>query len=488
MATTLVSEDAPARSGTSRSDVLGWGVVALLVLYNALTWLPHLSTPLGDSNEGRILARFGLHVRNFWDLGPVDSAFATSMQPYVFSSNYAHHPPFANIFEVATSALMGQGEWQLRLYGYVSGLAAVVLLALLLRLVGFGWAPTLFAVGLTVTTNFFWIFARVGGGFATTLGLACAVVYLRNTERPTRAATLLSLVAAFLAAMTSWPALATAALLGLWLLRGRGLDRVTIGMGAAMLLAVGVSVGWILNATSLSDLSSQTELRTGGTFTWGEFVERQWFRATELTPSWYRVVLFPAVAVGIADKRTRWLTLILLGPAALWTFGGRQGAFNHEFWNLLWLPAIGVGAAALFDRVGSWIPRSGRMAVTGLAALVLAAGLLGIATGPAYDKYYGRSGDAGLLLQENPLPAEQNRGWSIENVPGARWMAYYWDVQPRPVTEDVVSEIPPTHLVLIRTDLLPPWLPESVVSDVVASTGRYALVPAASIQSVVTDG
>ena len=488
MAIAVATEKAPSPISTSRENLLGWGAVALLVLYNALTWLPHLGTPLGDSNEGRILARFGLHVRNFWELGPVDSSFATSMQPYVFSSNYAHHPPFANIFEVATSAVLGQGEWQLRFYGYISGLAAVVLLALLLRLVGFGWVPTLLAVGLTVTTNFFWIFARVGGGFATTLGVACAVVYLRRIEQPSRAGMALSLLAAFLAAMTSWPAVATAGLLGLWLFRGRGLDRATVGMGAAMVLAVVVTVGWILNATSLSDLSSQTELRTGGTFTWREFVERQWFRATELTPSWYRVLLFPALGAGIADKRTRWLTLILLAPAALWTFGGRQGAFNHEFWNLLWLPAIGVGAASLADRLSRWLPQRGSMWAAAFAGFVLVAGLWGIASGPAYEKYYGRSGDAGLLLQQTPRPVDQERGWSIENVPGARWMAYYWDVQPRPVTEDVVSEIPPAHLVLIRTDLLPAWFPESAAEDVVASAGRYALVPADSIQEAMTDG
>ena len=38
------------------------------------TWLPAADLPLGDSNEGRILARLAIQARNFWEMGPVESA------------------------------------------------------------------------------------------------------------------------------------------------------------------------------------------------------------------------------------------------------------------------------------------------------------------------------------------------------------------------------------------------------------------------------
>ncbi len=478
----------PSSAARRFPDSYGWATVTLIALTVCVSWLPHMNAPLGDSSEGRVLARFGLHVRNFWDLGAAESSFATSMQPYVYSSNYAHHPPLANAFELATSAAFGQGEWQLRLYGYAAGIAALFLLAALLRQLKIQWGPTLLAVGLMAATNFFWIFARMGGGFATSLALAAVVVYLREHERPPPAMVALSAVVGALTVMTSWPAAATAALLGLWLWRRRGFDRVTVIMASSMVAAALLTFIWILNATSIDELSAQTELRTGGTFTWMEFLRKQWFRATELTPSWYRALIFPALGAGVADRRTRWPTLLLLAAPAAWTFGGREGAFNHEFWNMPWMAAIGVGSAALFDALRRWLPAAVKVAATVALAAVLVVGFGRIVTGDAYDKYFGVAADAGRLLERvGPAPG-QTLGRPIENIPAARWMAYYWTLQPRTVTADTISEVPPEELVLIRTDLLPAWVPADIDSAVVASEGRYALVPARAIQQGMAGG
>ena len=49
----------------------GWGAVTLVCISVLALWLPDLNLPLGNSDDGRILARFGLQAHNFWELGPI---------------------------------------------------------------------------------------------------------------------------------------------------------------------------------------------------------------------------------------------------------------------------------------------------------------------------------------------------------------------------------------------------------------------------------
>jgi len=249
-------------------------------------------------------------------------------------------------------------------------------------------------------------------------------------------------------------------------------------------MAAGVAFtgAWILNATDLAELQSQTELRTGGGFTWPEFVRRQWRRATELTPSWYRVIMFPALAAGFADKRSRWPAILLFMPPFVWTFGGREGAFNHEFWNLPWMAAIGVGTAALLDAIRRWLgPRLVQLAAAGLG-IVLAVSFASIVRGQTYDIYLGLPTDAGALVRDVGPPAGQQQAFVIENLGAPRWAAFYWGLRPVSVTEDNIDTIPGDDLVVIRANLLPDWVPEEALDSVVAARGRYALVPARALR------
>ena len=47
--------------------------------------------------------------------------------------NYAHHPPLTNFAQIAVAGALGQDEWQIRLFGYLNGLATLVLIPVLLR-------------------------------------------------------------------------------------------------------------------------------------------------------------------------------------------------------------------------------------------------------------------------------------------------------------------------------------------------------------------
>ena len=173
MATTATRSPAVESSRRTLPSWWGWVVVALIVLTTLLTWLPVIDLPLGDTNEGRILGRLAIHAQNFWEKGPAGSAWATDFSPFHLATNYAHHPPLTNLAHVVVAGTLGQDEWQLRLFGYLSGLATLVLIPALLRTLRVEWGPTLLATGAL-------------GGDTILLGLRKGRRWLRSRSRVRR--------------------------------------------------------------------------------------------------------------------------------------------------------------------------------------------------------------------------------------------------------------------------------------------------------------
>ena len=150
------------------------------------------------------------------------------MIPFHFGGNYAHHPPLTNFAQIAVAGALGQDEWQIRL-GYLNGLATLVLIPVLLRTLRVGWSATLLATGALAVTPMFWMYGRVGGGFALIAGLAALVVYLRRTPAPSGWMIVLGALVTAATVMLSWVAAATA-LFWVWLVWARRLDRVSIAL------------------------------------------------------------------------------------------------------------------------------------------------------------------------------------------------------------------------------------------------------------------
>ncbi len=345
-------------------------MVGLIALVALLTWLPAADLPLGDSNEGRILARLAIQARNFWELGPVESAWGSSMIPFHFGGNYAHHPPLTNFAQIAVAGALGQDEWQIRLFGYLNGLATLVLIPVLLRTLRVGWSATLLATGALAVTPMFWMYGRVGGGFALIAGLAALVVYLRRTPAPSGWMIVLGALVTAATVMLSWVAAATAALFWVWLVWARRLDRVSIALAGGGLAGAAITAAWILGATDLGELTSHAATRAGGQFTFGEFLASQGEHALLLLPVWFLVLVIPALAAGLVDHRTRAIVAVTTLVAAVWTFAPQEGAMTHNFWNLNWLLPVTVGIAALVDAVLTRVPvtlggRPGRGARSG---------------------------------------------------------------------------------------------------------------------------
>lgn len=212
----------------------GWTVVALISLAVLLVWLPDLNLPLGNSDDGRILARFGLQGRNFWDLGAVESRFGAVMQPFfdpeygvmpgadppAAAVTYAHHPPLQIFITIASLGLLGDNLAALRVVAFAVGAATVVFMAALLRVRGLAWGPTLLAVTVMVCTGFFYVYARIGVGFSLLAALLAAVAWLRSRPRAPAWALTGAGVLAALTAMQSWIALMSTALMAAWLFFG----------------------------------------------------------------------------------------------------------------------------------------------------------------------------------------------------------------------------------------------------------------------------
>ena len=534
----------------------GWTLVFLLCLCVLALWLPDLDLPLGNSDDGRIVGRFGLHGRNFWELGAIESRFGAVVEPFIRAEydvaprseppaaavTYAHHPPLQNFITIISVGLLGDNLPALRVVAFLVGSATVAFMALLLRVRGIAWGPTLLALVAMCSTGFFYVYARIGVGYSLLVASTAAVAWLRDQDDPPRWALVGAGILAALAALQSWIALATLGLLVLWLFTGartrsrgastegtrteetrtgscladhadRGGPAVTttrkrlrswlsdgwspalIAIFAGAAVGAAITAAWLLNATDVAELADRTAFRVGNNvstaieerrFTFGEFLARQWrFASHELmAPLWLRVLLVPAFLAGVVDRRTRAPMLITLAFAATLTFGFQQGAWIHRLWNFPWLAPVTIGIAALVD--------AGRRALRGraarlrlpaslLAVLVAAATLFAVVTGPTRDFYLSDPADAGAVLEEVRGSQAPEVVWLAPGISTARWVSYYLDAPVFALDETMLDSLAPSDLVLVRLDRVPEYVPEDALHNPLAAGQSYSVIRAARL-------
>jgi hypothetical protein len=510
----------------------GWTAVVLVCLAVLLLWLPDLDLPLGNSDDGRQVGLIGLQGRNFWELGPLESDFGARIDPYVrpgfgveprsdppvAAVSYAHHPPLTIFIGAASVGILGDSLAALRIAAFLIGSATVAFMAALLRGCGLRWGPTLLAAGAMASTGFFYVYGRFGVGFSLLVASAAAVAWLRNTERPPRWALLGTAALAALAAMQSWIALASLALLALWLFAGRASrsaepdpvpsvapprgPREWLASGwspALTALVVGAAAGaaitaaWLLNGSGVAELSDQVSLRTGAdevsggpSFSFGEFLARQWDFATEelLAPPWLRVLLAPALLAGLIDRRTRVVTAITLAMAAALTFGLQQGAWTHRLWNFPWLAPATIGLAALADAARRIMPARLRAPASAAAAAVIAATMVAVAVGGTRDRYLSEPAQLGTALEQTAETPQARRAglvWTGPGLPTPRWASYYLDMPAWTLDESRLDDVAATDLVIVRASMVPDYLPADALEDPLASAGDFRVITAASL-------
>ena len=472
--------------------VVGGGVLLAIL---AVGWWGLLFLPLGASHDGRINARFGLQVRNFLENGLSGSDYLASMAPFS-ELPYVHHPPLLNLMHAAVGSVLGQGEWQLRLIGYLAGLVTVVGLLWLARLLDLGAGATVLAMALVAGTPMFWIYARLGLGVSLMvilLGLWIRYLKAPGTEparRPgsdspsgTDPSLVVLAVVAGAVAFSSWTGALLVAVLAGWGFLHPGSRRaagLVAGTGAALVL---VTLVWALAVGDGGELAAHAADRRRWP-AWDALVGNyRWFYGT-LFPGWFRWLIIPAIVAAVVDRRTRMASGAIVIALGVWTLVNPDAAFLHDYWTYPLLVPVLLGLAVILDRLGNGNPGAGSrlgwkraLAVAGLVLLAL----LGFRSLGAYrDAYFYAPSDAGGLVRAvGPAPG-QEVAWVAEGVdPLSRWVSYYWDLPVVEVALDGIATASGTDLVLVRTDRMPAPLEAGV--EPVAEQGRYALFSAASL-------
>ncbi len=517
----------------------GWTAVGLITAATLAIWVADINLPLGNSDDGRLVAFSGLHARNFWALGPVESRLGAVVDPFirpefsvqprepapVAAITYAHHPPLKEFLSILSAGVFGDGPAGLRVPIYLLGVSTLVFMASLLRACDLRWGPILLAVGSMACTGFFYVYGRLGVSFSLLVATAAAVAWIRKSERPSRWALLGLGAAAALAAMQSWISIAALGPLGLWLFAHRCRTRQTaddnaprprsptqwLAAGRSPALtafAVGTAVGlavtaaWMLYATGFSELADQVGVRVGNSttsggrqvsFGFGEFLARQWRFATEelLVPPWLRILLAPVLIAGLIDRRTRVAVAITLAVSAALTFGVRQGAWVHRLWNFPWLMPVTIGLAALLDQAGKCIRNSWRAAAAVASTAVIAATMIAVIAGSTRDRYITDPADVGRALEvaaSQPAAAAAEAAWVGPGLPAPRWASYYLDVPVFHLDDHTFDQLHHTDIVIVRPSRLPDYIAPEALFEPLAAVGDFTVITAKPLVDMLRSG
>lgn len=481
MATSLTT-DAPSGSAEPGiADRTWWAITAGVAGLVGSTWWSLMFLPLGDSHDGRIMGRFGLHVRNLWERGLVDSGFLTDLSPFP-TETYAHHPPLMNALHGVVSAVFGQGEWQLRSIGFASGVLTVITLVWLLRTLGIRWPVAVAAVMLTASTPMFWIYARLGAG--VWIPIVVAVVVVRATDGiDDRGVAGIGVVGA----LVSWQGVAIVALgaVHLWR-RSRVESARRLAVGG--LAGLAVTVLWILSATDVAELAEHTSRRVEAAgITAADYVDQMWFFYSNLFPMWYLAVMIPALGAGLASKRARPVVGVFLLVTVVWTAALPEASFIHDYWTFALLVPFTVGLGVIGNLLSDADTRLA-WAMMSVAGLVLAGWLVGGWRADIRTAYFDEPSAAGQLLQDvGPAPG-QDTGWVVGAIALPRWMSWYWGVPVHELGPETLRSIGPDDLVLIRYDRVPDWLDRDRLPTPRGQEGRYALLDASELEPAIRSG
>ncbi len=513
-----------------RSRLLsGWAAVVLIAVTTLAIWVADINLPLGNSDDGRLVAFSGLHARNFWDLGLVESRWGARIDPFIRPEfgveprttapieavTYAHHPPLKEFLSIGSAGALGDSPAALRVPIFLLGVSTLLFMASLLRACSIRWGPILLAVGAMACTGFFYVYGRLGVSFSLLIATAAAVAWIRKSDRPSGWARLRLGIVAALAAMQSWISIAALGPLGLWLFAHRycarragadaaprpcsprqwlaaGWSPALTALASGTLVGLGITAAWMMYATGFSELADQVAVRVGNSttsggneisFGFGEFLARQWRFATEelLVPPWLRVLLVPALIAGLIDRRTRVAVAITLGVAAALTFGIRQGAWVHRLWNFPWLMPVTIGLASLADWVGRHIRKSWRIAAAAAGATVVAATMIAVIAGSTRDRYITDPADVGRALEQaasRPEAAAAEVAWVGPSLPAPRWASYYLDVPVFHLDDHPLDRLHGTDLVIVRPSRLPDYIPSEALLEPLASVGDFTVITA----------
>lgn len=385
---------------SERPAARGPALLALVLLLAGLAhawihWQPPLSGRFRFGFVGQNAARYSLAGRNYVRNGFTAGLGAPDFTPGEPGARrrflYLHHPPLAPLAVGASFALFGESERSAALPFLAAGLLSAVLVFLVARrcmnAFGAGAAALLFASA--PMTGIYGAHVDPQGPLLTASLLAATWSYLRFREhgRALDRALIFAFIVAGLGA--DWPA-AFAALLLPFADRARAEGRADPGLRALPLAALGCGLLfaiWIglmgrFPAAELFDAAgvrSPFALLAEGPAE----IAREVGQFVSNLSRLFGLPLLAFVALGAVPELRRAAQAGANLRAALVVLGGTgaahvllfpQGAFVHDYWTFLLLPAAALLGGAALAGLASWIGER-RGAALGLGAALALLGL-----------------------------------------------------------------------------------------------------------------
>ena len=294
-------------------------------------------------------------------------------------------------------------------------------------------------------------------------------------------------LATFFAVAASWHGVFLFPFLWFQTWRRRKFDQLTFSlMGVSILGGLAILL-WVSQGGGLSELGDHIGERVERDWTWNQFAERQWDFAQTLLPLLYTILALPALAVGLIDSRTRFLTTSLISMVLVFAVVPSNGAWIHNYWNFPILLTLFPGFAVMGEWIIGFVKERVRLtspkkidSLTLGGSLLLATVLIfTLQPVSLHENYFADTSDAGELVDAVELSSGQKIAWHLPQVPWLTWVSNKWDVPTVSLSKAKdLGTVPSEDIVLFRIDRMPDWLDGKIEFEVEERKGKYATVQA----------
>ena len=464
--------------GTQRvsHDVIG--VTFLATAFVVAVW-SRLFLPLGRSHDGFNTAVWMDGGRAMVESGVVGSRLGARTA----FGTYAHHPPGLYLISALVYALGGTRTVYARVPAVVSVLAGIALAWVLLRTLGRSRLACFGAIAFAVTAPMLLLWGPMLNHEAVAMPWALAALVIgARVQRSQRVPVWLAAFVGFVGAILSWQGLllvmflAASSFAPAWRPTDSQARRAMRVLGAAGLVALALTVAWQLWAYGgLRDVIDAFRFRVNGaTQTKYGFVESQVRYAYQGFPIWTLLLAAYGTCLLWRDRASAVTSSALLAAVGTYTFGFRNGATIHVYWNYWLVLIVIVAVAAVIDRHARSSTRERAVVVAALAAMVVAFSTV-IATKGAAGIEIGAQ--AGAVVAQTPIAASQQQYYAFADIDEPPpWISY-------PTRRPVVIIRDPAEVTRLGLEV-----PDAVVLiqrsvlDAQRAGGFDALAPAAIVR------
>lgn len=486
-------------------------LLALTIVLLAATLVIHVAPwatkGFGFSYDGYNGAMWGLGARGAVE-DPIGNRLG-GVQPSGY--RYANHPPLLVWTTAVTGGLTDERPSALRAPALLASLAALVLLAALLRDVGFGLVEIAGGLAVAGTSAMFLTFGAMLDTPVLSLPFGLAAVWAAQRAWQGRPPPTPVLVAAgALAALAGWQSLLAAVLATALTLRSPSPDGRRAGrfLGAGALAGLAVTLTWIawVKGTLLA-LGDQATYRTGTD-------TAAWFgRQEDHLGDLYGPILLTIVLVGLvlalvlrpratlsttdapgapdAPAASAWagvrpLAGLLAAVVIGYTLTFRQASAAHAYWTFWGIALLAVAATTVLHRIrqgAARLPRPAAVAIQAAAVVgVIALAAAGAGHRSRNDQSIQEGLDAVPVLAAAPRASQPDQATLV--VRGDEPFLPQADLitDGRAGAAGDVAQLPPDTLVFLVANGEPS--PE-VRAAAVAVDGRYVLMRAGDYRRLV---